>query len=634
MPGYRPIKDYGIIGDCRSLALVSTEGSIDWLCWPRFDSPALFSALLDADKGGRFSIRPIGPFTVERSYVRNTNVLRTRFTTEKGVLELVDLMPIASDEDRNIHLEPEHEIIRVVECPEGKVEFELLVDPGFEFGRAKIKPAHVRPFGFQFEYGPDLYTVRSEIPLRRSQSGTSIEGRVILNSGGRCRFSLSSAHGAPAVIPALGQALDEKIRDTIRWWEDWVDRCRYKGPFSETVWRSALVLKLLIYAPSGAMIAAGTTSLPEVMGGDANWDYRFCWLRDSAMTLRALFGLGYMTEGEAFLSWLIHATRLTQPELQVVYNVYGETHIAEKTLDHMEGYARSRPVRIGNEARSQLQLDIYGEVARGVYEFVKYGGRVDKAMSRVLVGLGKTVVDRWREPDHGIWEIRGEPRQHTFSKVMCWLALDQLLRLHEGGHIEAHVATFLKTRDEIRAAIESRGYNRDLKSYVSVFGSGIVDASLLLAALYGYIDPNDDCMRSTYDRIIRQLSHNRLLCRYREDFSALWSSGEGAFCICCFWAVSYLARRGDIREALDLYRHILGFSNDLGLFAEEIDPDTGDALGNFPQAFTHVGLIDAALTIDEEMRKRGLVQAEFFENDNVKIFIKIEGANMKPRASG
>ncbi|HET9659377.1 MAG TPA: glycoside hydrolase family 15 protein [Thermomicrobiales bacterium] len=418
-------------------------------------------------------------------------------------------------------------------------------------------------------------------------------------SGDRAYLSLSYSDDAPAVVPELGAAAWGRSRQTIDWWRDWADRCTYQGPYREEVIRSALALKLMCFAPSGAVIAAPTTSLPEEIGGTRNWDYRYCWLRDASFTLRALLDLGYDKEAAAYYDWLLHATRLTQPELQVLYDAYGEAHIPERELSHLDGYAGSRPVRIGNGAFGQLQLDVYGEVLDAVTRFILQGERLDRDTVHFLDGLGRTVCTRWREPDDGIWESRGGRAHHTHSKALCWVALDRLIRMHERYGLNFHVERFRTERAEIRAAIEARGYNDQIGSYTQVFDGETVDASLLTLSWYGYVEASNPRMISTCERIHERLAHGALLHRYERAMKDGLPGGEGAFGICGFWAVETRARGGDLEGARWAFERLLSYANDLGLFAEEIDPGSGAALGNFPQAFTHVGVINAALTLAE-----------------------------------
>jgi GH15 family glucan-1,4-alpha-glucosidase len=590
------IGDYAIIGDCRSAALISRDGSIDWLCWPRFDSPSLFGALLDAGKGGRFAIAPATAWTATRRYVGDTNVLETTFRTAGGVVRLTDLMPVASEAEKRRELWPQHQILRRIECLEGEVPIEMICLPRPDYARTVPRLRDRGHLGVYYENDGTVLILRSDMPLALSSDFSDASARVTLHEGERRYVSLVFSAGDPAVIPPLGAEAEQKIATSLRWWEAWASVCTYTGPYRAAVIRSALTLKLMTYAPSGAVIAAPTTSLPEKIGGVRNWDYRYCWLRDASLTLQALFDLGYLTEAEAFLSWMLIATRLTWPELRVLYDVYGRTHLDEHELPHLAGYANSRPVRIGNDARGQLQLDIYGEMLDAVYQFVRRGGRLDRVISRRLVKLGNAVCRLWCEPDEGIWEGRGGRLQHTYSKAMCWVALDRLIKLHDECGLAIPVQRFSAVRAEIQQAIESRSFNVEIDSYVSFFEGSDVDASLLQLARHGYVDPGSPRMRATYERIEERLGVNGLLYRYLGHLDGL-PPGEGAFGICSFWAVSIQALQGDVDGATTAFEHVLTFANDVGLFAEEIDPDSGAALGNFPQAFTHVGLIDAALTL-------------------------------------
>ena len=596
------IGDYAIIGDCRSAALISRDGSLDWLCWPRFDSPSFFGAILDAGNGGRFVIRPTVSFTATRRYIDDTNILETTFHTATGTVRLLDLMPVASEEEKRHHLWPQHQVLRRIECVDGEVPMEVICDPRPDYARMVPRLRDRGQLGIYYEYRDELLILRSDAPLTLSDDRSEARASHTLKSG-ECRYvSLVYSEGEPAIIPPLGAAVEHKISASTRWWKGWASRCTYDGPYRDAVVRSALVLKLMTYAPSGAVVAAPTTSLPEKIGGIRNWDYRYCWLRDASLTLQVLFDLGYMAEAESFLSWLLHSTRMTRPELQILYDVYGRHDVAETELTHLTGFAGSRPVRIGNQASGQLQLDVYGEVLDAVHEFTRRGGRLDRLTARMLINFGKTVCRRWREPDEGIWEIRSGRQHHTFSKAMCWVALDRLLKLHHAGHLRVPVNRFMSEQQEIGEAIEQHGFNESIGSYVSVFDGSDVDASLLQLARHGYADPRSPRMRSTQEVIRTRLGRNGLLYRYVAENDGL-PPGEGAFGICSFWAVSARAMSGDIDGATALFEQILRYSNDVGLFAEEIDPESGAALGNFPQAFTHVGLIDAALQLDSARQR-------------------------------
>jgi GH15 family glucan-1,4-alpha-glucosidase len=439
--------------------------------------------------------------------------------------------------------------------------------------------------------------LRSELPLELEGDGRGASGAVRIRTGERKYLSLTYSREAPAVIAQLGEAARKRIERTVRWWQEWANCCTYEGPYRDAVVRSALALKLMTYAPSGALVAAPTTSLPEAIGGVRNWDYRYCWLRDASFTLRALYALGYREEAEAFDSWVLHATRLTWPELHILYDVFGEAKLPERELPHLEGYAGSRPVRIGNDAQGQLQLDVYGEVLDAAAQFANRGGRFDRDTSRMLDGLGRTVCERWREPDEGIWEGRSGRFHNTHSKVLCWVALDRLIEMHEAGYLEVSIELIRKERGEIRKEIEAHGYNERIGSYTRTFDGEEMDASLLTLPLYGYIEGTHPRMRSTCARIHQKLARDGLVYRYETGTDDGLPPGEGAFGICSFWAVECVARGGNVGAAAHAFEQLLAYANDVGLFAEEIDPDIGAALGNFPQALTHIGLINAALTL-------------------------------------
>ena len=595
---YAPIEDYAVIGDCASAALVGKNGSIDWLCWPRFDSPSVFAALLDADDGGHFQIRPVGDFTVERRYLDDTNVLETTFTTDTGVLRLTDVMPVAHREAYRRELWPTHEVLRRVECVAGTVEVSVDCDPKLDYGRIDPPLDDRGPHGFFYNHKGAVLIVRSELPLSLTQGQGALRGQWTLHAGDRHFLSLAYDEGEPAILPLLGDHAQRKLARSINYWRDWAGQCTYDGPHRDTVVRSALTLKLMTFAPSGAIVAAPTTSLPEALGGERNWDYRYCWLRDSALTLRALYELGFEDEGRAFFSWLLHATRLTAPQLSVLYDVYGNDDVEERTLSHLEGYRQTTTVRVGNGAHDQLQLDTYGELISAAFEFVRREHRLDGWHRRLLRSLGDEVCARWEEPDEGIWEVRSGRHHHTFSKAMCWVALERLVTLDEEGYLSVLTETYRAEAEAIRAAVEEHGYNEARQSYVATFGGDRLDASLLLLPTYGYTEADAPRMRSTFARIHDELAHNGLLYRYPPDTDDGFSSEEGAFGLCSFWDEEMFARLGQLDAAREKFAETVSYANDLGLFAEEIDPETGAFLGNFPQAFTHVGLINAALTIE------------------------------------
>ncbi|HEY2116453.1 MAG TPA: glycoside hydrolase family 15 protein [Candidatus Angelobacter sp.] len=591
------IQDYAVIGDCRTAALISRYGSVDWLCWPRFDSPAIFAALLDRQKGGRWSIAPTLPCRFERRYLEHTNVLEMRFFCGSGEATLTDFMPVASEKFKRSAMVADHELVRQLVCTVGEIEIQVEFQPRAEYGRNPVRLRDHGPLGLRFESGGGVYWLRCNRPLHVEPD--SVQSTIVLKRGETLEFSLSYAEESPAVLPALGERVRTSIERSVQWWQQWAARSKYEGPYREMVMRSALALKLLAYAPSGAVLAAATTSLPERVGDSLNWDYRYCWLRDASLTIRALLGLGYMEEAESFLTWLLHATRLTQPELRVMYNVFGGTPPRERELGFLGGYFGSRPVRTGNGARDQLQLDVYGEVIDATAQYANAHGTLDRATQKVLAALGKHLAKHWDLPDEGIWEPRDRRANHTHSRLLCWTALDRLLALCDKGLLSgAPREEFLRERERIRRQIETLAWNEQLRSYASTLNGEQVDATLLRIPWYGFESADSERMKLTYGRVCEEIgAGDGLLYRYKRQ------PAEGAFGICGFWAVECLALGGGtLRQAHDLFDRLVSYGNDLGLFPEEIDPATGDALGNFPQAFTHVGLISAALTLEEKER--------------------------------
>ncbi|HZR11212.1 MAG TPA: glycoside hydrolase family 15 protein [Myxococcales bacterium] len=589
------IQDYAIVGDGRSAALIARSGSLDWLCWPQFDSPSLFAALLDDERGGRFSLSPAEPFRSERAYLNETNVLRTRFFSAGGELSVTDFMPV--QEGFAPRLQPAHELLRIARCEAGEVTLKVVFDPRPDYARRRPQIRSLGKLGLRVEVRRgEILTLVTDAPL-----GTEGRLEVRMRAGEQLQFSLGYAGDAPAVLPPpTAERAAEALGDTVRLWRAWAARTVYDGPARDMVVRSALLLKLLQFSPSGAIVAAPTTSLPERPGGDLNWDYRFCWLRDAALTARALFGLGHREEAESFMSWLLLATNLSLPRLHVLYDLYGRSPAPETELPHLAGYRGARPVRIGNAAKDQVQLDTYGEVIAAVAEFVRSGGELDRPMANMLLGFGREVVRDFDEPDEGIWEVRGVGSHFTHSRVLCWAALQNLCELHEAGHLPGMpTGEFARARDRIREQVESQGWSEQLQSYTQTLAGSEVDASLLLLPWYGYCPADAPRMRATWRRIEERLEvRPALLRRYR----GVLTRGEGAFGICSFWAVEYLALGGGTAEEAEARLHkLLGYANDVGLYGEEIDPETGGALGNFPQAYTHIGLISAALSLRDRL---------------------------------
>ncbi|MFO7653683.1 MAG: glycoside hydrolase family 15 protein [Candidatus Krumholzibacteriia bacterium] len=594
---FPPISDYAMIGNCRTGALVSRTGAVEWFCVPRFDGDAVFAAILDREQGGIFRVAPAGGGRVERHYRGHAPVLDTDFTTEGGVLRLTDLMPVSTEGAKLRHLFPEHELLRVAECRSGEVAVDVLCRPRPRFGAREARLDDRGALGVFCDLSGAVLVLASNRPDDLHVESGCIRGRIRLRAGERLHLSLTYGRESPLVLPLPGDEAVARIEGTLEWWDRWIARCRYDGPHEAMVLRSLVTLKLLTYAPSGAVIAALTASLPEDPGGNRNFDYRYCWLRDAAATLGALLDLGYDGEGTAFFNWLMHATALTRPELRLMYDVHGDADVKERELDHLGGYRGSRPVRVGNAAADQFQLDVYGEIVAAAERFVTAAGGMEKSEARHLVDYGDVVCRRWREPDEGIWEPRSGRRHNTFSKVMCWVALQRLLHLHERGHVEVDVERYRRECEAIRATVEEHGYDEELGSYVYHFDEQDVDASLLLLPHFGYLSATDPRFHRTYELIRERLADGPLLHRYAASRDDGMQGTEGAFGIASFWAVESLVEMGRAEEAAELFASLLDYSNDVGLYAEEIDPGTGEPLGNFPQAYTHLALVNAALAL-------------------------------------
>jgi GH15 family glucan-1,4-alpha-glucosidase len=601
MPPYPPIADYAAIGCTRSVALISRGGSIDWLCWPRFDSASVFGRILDAEKGGFFAIRPSVEHEAARRYLEGTNVIETTFTTESGVARMLDLMPVFTEEEKQKRLTPFRQLLRRIEVIEGEVPIEIVYAPRPEYGR--ITPRlDVRRDSVYCSWGARVLNLRSDCKFA-VDDGTATS-RVTLHAGQWHIFALGFDEDMPAVLPCIGDEASAEIEQTIDFWRTWSSQLTYNGPYRDLVLRSVLVLKLLTYAPSGAIIAAPTTSLPEFIGGVRNWDYRYSWLRDASWTVSALYDCGFSNEGAAFLDWLLYSTRLTQPHLQMLYDVFGEANVPETILDHLDGYRGSRPVRIGNAAHSQFQLDVYGEVLGAVEEATRRGESLDRDVQHLLRRLTEIVCERWEEPDAGIWEKRGEPRQHVHGKVMAWSALDSAQRIAKRCQMTIDDAHVEKAKADIKEAVLTHGFDARRNTFTGIFGDEEVDASLLFIARVGFIDPTDPRMLGTIDAIRADLGHDGLIYRYdsRKTEDGL-PPGEGVFLACTFWLVEALALAGRVDEACTLFDDVIRHANDAGLFAEEIDAGSGELLGNFPQALSHIAMLNAAMHIEEASRK-------------------------------
>ncbi len=594
------IKDYALLGDSLSAALVSKAGGIDWLCWPRFDSPSVFGAIL-GERAGTWRISPCAPARVSRRYLPGTNVLETRFDGDTGAVVLTDVMAVASEDDRRRMRIPEREIVRIVQCVAGEVEMKGFFDPRPAYGGERAVFEDRGPLGLRVETPDGLLTLRTDQPRSARDPHDVRRLRFRLRAGEEACFSLTFSSDGPAVLAPVREGARAALERSLAWWRAWTSNFHFEGPQRELVERSALALRLLFYAPSGAMVAAPTTSLPERIGGDLNWDYRFCWLRDASLTVRAFLGLGCLEEADAFLSWMLHATRLTWPELRILYDVTGRAPRPERTLDALPGHARSRPVRIGNAAADQLQLDVYGEVIEAAARFSAAGGTFDRTMEKMLCAFARWVAANWGRPDDGIWEPRTGKQHNTHSRLMCWTALTNVLAMSERGVLRGVPHAELENaRAAIRGDIEAHAWNPRRGSYVATLEGDDLDASLLLLAHHGFEDACSERMQATFAAIDRELGAGDGLLRRYDPKDPRWA--EGTFGICAFWAVEYLAMAGRIDEAIARFDRLCRFANDVGLFAEEIDPRTGDALGNFPQGFTHVGLVNAALTIAERMR--------------------------------
>jgi len=591
---YPEIGSYAIVGDSRACALVSLDGSVDWMCLPRFDSPSVFGRLLDWDRGGYFRIAPVGPYTVRRRYVDATNVLETTFMTADGEVSVLDFMPAQGERRKRRALAPLRMLIRLVQGRRGTVRMCLEYSPRPDYGGGGIGLRLHGPTEITASRGRHATHLRSDVPV--DVTGADARAEFDVAAGDRLRFPMSYSLSEPAVLVS-DVYIDILERDTLAFWRDWSSQVTYDGPWRAQVLRSALTLKLLAYAPSGAIAAAATTSLPEEIGGVRNWDYRFCWIRDAAFTVKTFLSLGLEAEATAFVGWLMHATRQTAPRLRPLYTLHGEPHVPERELAHLEGYRASRPVRIGNAAAAQGQFDVYGELVDAFDAYIQdQDADVGSDEERFIAGIADYVAAHWRQPDSGIWEARAAPRQYTHSKVMAWDALVHAARLAEQGRIRGDSRRWRGEADAVRAEVLERGYNARIGSFTQVLGGEALDASTLAIALVGFLPGDDPRVRSTIDAVRRKLDHHGFLLRYRDVDDGL-PGEEGTFLVCNFWLACALAQSGEVDDAREVFERTLAAANDVGVLSEQWDPLARRALGNTPQGLSHLGLITAALAI-------------------------------------
>jgi GH15 family glucan-1,4-alpha-glucosidase len=591
---FEPIENYGVIGNMRSIALAGMNGSIDFLCYPSFDSPTVFAALLDDERGGRFQIKPeFKTCRVRQLYLPDTNILITRFLAEEGVAELTDFMPIST-----LGEQP-NEIVRMVEVVRGEATFMLLCQPRFNYAlcghKTRVEDQCVI-FAPQSNAFPAM-ALYSSIALK--QDSQDVIAEFTLRAGEKAIFIFGSVR-APDEQPEM-ELIEVRFHETARFWKKWIEKSKYKGRWREMVNRSALMLKLLISREHGSLIAAPTFSLPEGIGGVRNWDYRYTWLRDASFTLYALIRLGFVDEAEAFIDWI--KERLSDDAqsgpLQVMYGIDGRQKLDELTLDHLQGYEHSRPVRIGNAAYQQLQLDVYGEMMDSIYMASKYGNAISyegwQKVHRILGWLGRN----WQRADEGIWEVRGGAREFLHSRLMCWVAFDRALRLAQKRSLSGPFKEWLEVRDAIREDIFTNFWDDELQSFVQSKQTKDLDASVLLMPLMRFISPVDPMWLSTMRAIEKRLIEDTLVYRYEATRTEVdgMPGNEGSFTACSFWYIECLARAGELEKAQLLFEKMLGYANHLGLYSEELGSD-GRHLGNFPQAFTHLALISAATYLD------------------------------------
>jgi GH15 family glucan-1,4-alpha-glucosidase len=598
---YPPIAEHGLIGDLQTAALIATDGTIDWFCCPRFDSPSVFASILDDRRGGRFALAPATRArTTKQMYLPDTAILVTRFLSEEGIAEVVDFMPIEQPTIVSDH----RRIVRVVRGVRGSVALRAEIAPRFDYGR-KPHQVHVNGTTAVFEAGRDRLTVTSVTALERD--GDDLRSSFTVGAGEVVGFVIEWGAGATPGQIGGGQVL-ALFEATRAFWEDWLEGSSYRGRWREAVDRSAITLKLMTYAPSGGLVAAPTAALPEQVGGSRNWDYRYTWVRDGALSVYALLGLGFTDEAAAFGDWLRHRVEEAKGEgsgpLKIMYRVDGSSDLTEETLDHLEGYMGSRPVRVGNGAADQLQLDIYGEAMNSLYA-LDSGALGDWGIGadgwRQIVSMIDWLCEHWQDPDEGIWETRGGRQSFVYGQVMSWVAFDRAIRMATSRGRPADIVRWRSERDRIHNQVLTKGWNEQLEAFVQYQGGDVLDASLVLMPLVGFVVPNDPRWQSTMRAMDKTLVDDSLVYRYDPKASPDGLPGsEGTFSLCTFLYVDALARSGRLDDARLTFTKMLTYANHLGLYSEEIDA-TGQQVGNFPQAFTHLALAGAAVNLDREL---------------------------------
>lgn len=597
---YPSISDYGLIGDCHTAALVSRDGSIDWLCAPRFDSPSLFARLLDAGRGGCFAIRPEGDFTATSAYMPDTSVLVTTYRTESGVVTLTDFMPIRPGSGRLPYalVDAPRQIVRLVEGIEGEVNLRVIFQPRPNFGASSpamtVTEAGVR---LCLDEGHAVH-LRSSCPL--TLAGGVAQANLPLSAGQRLALVLDMADSPRRLGGSPLEEAASQLAATRAFWHEFESRCTYRGHYQAAVMRSIITLKLLTYAPTGAMVAAPTTSLPEAIGGVRNWDYRYAWIRDASLASFALLQGGHPEDGQRFLEWVCELALHCEPgQLQIMYGIGGEPCLPERVLDHLEGYRGSAPVRVGNEASEQFQLDVYGELLDCFHTLRRFGRFTPEALRHIWPAFQRqveVVAARWREPDSGIWEVRSGPHHFVYSKVMAWVALDRGIKAVEDLEVPGDLEHWRGEREAIRAQVLEHGYDAERAAFTRSYGEHALDAANLMLPLVHFIDAGDARMRDTVAATERELLSEGLVYRYRDAEDGL-PGGEATFGVCTFWLIDNMIAQGRLDEAGALFEKTLARATSLGLYAEELEPRTGEHLGNFPQALTHIGLVNSAVNL-------------------------------------